>query len=39
MDVVQKIFDAPLSPTKGDPVMRGQMLDPPVKILKAARLK
>ena len=39
MDVVQKIFDAPLSPTKGDPVMRGQMLDPPVKIVSIKRLK
>jgi peptidyl-prolyl cis-trans isomerase A (cyclophilin A) len=39
MDVVQKIFDAPVSATKGEGVMKGQMLDPPVKIIKAARLK
>ena len=39
MDVVKKIFEAPTSPTKGEGVMKGQMLEPPVKILKAARLK
>jgi peptidyl-prolyl cis-trans isomerase A (cyclophilin A) len=39
MDVVQKIFNAPVSPTKGEGVMKGQMLDPPVKIIKAARIK
>jgi peptidyl-prolyl cis-trans isomerase A (cyclophilin A) len=39
MDVVQKIFNAPVSPTKGEGVMKGQMLDPPVKIIKASRLK
>ena len=39
MDVVKAIFAAPVSPTKGDGPMKGQMLDPPVKILKAARLK
>jgi peptidyl-prolyl cis-trans isomerase A (cyclophilin A) len=39
MDVVKKIFDAPISTTKGEGVMKGQMLDPPVKIIKAARLK
>lgn len=39
MDVVKAIFAAPVSPTKGDGAMKGQMLDPPVKILKAARLK
>lgn len=39
MDVVQKIFDAPLSATKGEGSMKGQMLDPPIKIIKAARVK
>jgi peptidyl-prolyl cis-trans isomerase A (cyclophilin A) len=39
MDVVKAIFAAPVSPTKGTGAMHGQMLDPPVKILKAARLK
>ena len=39
MDVVEAIFAAPRSPTKGDGVMKGQMLDPVVKIVKAARLK
>lgn len=39
MDVVRKIFDAPISATKGEGAMKGQMLDPPVKILKAARVK
>jgi peptidyl-prolyl cis-trans isomerase A (cyclophilin A) len=39
MDVVKKIFDAPVSATKGEGAMKGQMLDPPVRIIKAARLK
>ncbi len=39
MDVVQAIFAAPRSPTKGEGVMKGQMLDPVVKILRAARVK
>jgi peptidyl-prolyl cis-trans isomerase A (cyclophilin A) len=39
MDVVQKIHEAPVSATKGEGVMRGQMLDPPVRILHAERLK
>ena len=39
MDVVKKIFDAPVSATLGEGVMKGQMLDPPVKIIKAERLK
>ena len=38
MDVVKKIFDSPVSATKGEGVMKGQMLDPPVKIVKAARV-
>jgi peptidyl-prolyl cis-trans isomerase A (cyclophilin A) len=39
MDVVKAIWNAPLSATKGEGAMRGQMLDPPVKIVKAERLK
>jgi peptidyl-prolyl cis-trans isomerase A (cyclophilin A) len=39
MDVVNKIWNAPLSATKGVGPMKGQMLDPPVKIIKAERLK
>jgi peptidyl-prolyl cis-trans isomerase A (cyclophilin A) len=39
MDVVKKIFDAPLSPTKGEGALKGQMLDPPIKIVKVARVK
>jgi len=39
MDVVQKILDSPVSPTKGEGALKGQMLDPPVKIIKAARVK
>ena len=38
MDVVKKIYDAPISATKGSGAMKGQMLDPPVKILKMSRL-
>jgi peptidyl-prolyl cis-trans isomerase A (cyclophilin A) len=39
MDVVKKISDAPVSPTKGEGAMKGEMLDPPIKIIKAARIK
>jgi peptidyl-prolyl cis-trans isomerase A (cyclophilin A) len=39
MDVVKKIWAAPVSTTLGEGVMKGQMLDPPVKIIKAERLK
>jgi len=38
MDVVKAIQAAPTSPTKGVGVMRGQMLEPVIKITKAARL-
>ncbi|MBT2188556.1 peptidylprolyl isomerase [Sphingobium sp. H33] len=37
MDVVRAIADAPRSATAGEGVMRGQMLDPTVKILTARR--
>ena len=39
MDVVQAIFASPRSPTKGEGAMKGQMLEPVVKIVKAARVK
>jgi peptidyl-prolyl cis-trans isomerase A (cyclophilin A) len=39
MDVVKQILAAPVSATQGEGVMKGQMLDPPVKILKMVRVK
>jgi len=39
MDVVQKILASPVSATKGEGAMKGQMLDPPVKIIKVERVK
>ena len=39
MDVVKAILASPRSPTKGEGVMKGQMLEPTVKIVKAARVK
>lgn len=39
MDVVKAIYAAPTSPTKGEGVMKGQMLEPRVTIIKAARVK
>jgi peptidyl-prolyl cis-trans isomerase A (cyclophilin A) len=39
MDVVNKIYNSPLSPTKGEGVMKGQFLDPPIKIIKVSRVK
>lgn len=38
MDVVRKIFDAPLSATKGVGVMKGQMIENPVRVLTARRV-
>lgn len=38
MDVVRAILAAPVSPTKGEGPMKGQMLEPPVRIGKAVRL-
>ncbi|MFL5109491.1 MAG: peptidylprolyl isomerase [Microvirga sp.] len=38
-DVVKAILAAPVSPTKGEGSMRGQMLEPVVKIVKAERVK
>jgi peptidyl-prolyl cis-trans isomerase A (cyclophilin A) len=39
MDVVKKIWTAPVSPTKGEGALKGQMLDPQIKIIKVLRLK
>ena len=39
MDVVAKIHAAPISTTKGDGVMRGEMIEAPVRILTARRVK
>lgn len=39
MDVVRKILAAPTSPTAGEGVMKGQMLEPVVRILSARRAK
>ena len=38
MEVVKAIFAAPRSATKGAGVMKGQMLEPGVRIVKATRL-
>jgi len=38
MDVAKSILASPVSATKGEGIMRGQMLDPVVKITKASRL-
>ena len=38
MDVVKAIFASPVSATKGEGAMKGQMLDPVVKIADAERL-
>jgi peptidyl-prolyl cis-trans isomerase A (cyclophilin A) len=37
MDVVKAILAAPVSATKGEGSMKGQMLEPQVKIVKAVR--
>lgn len=39
MDVVRKIWNSPVSPTKGEGALKGQMLDPKIQIIKVARLK
>jgi peptidyl-prolyl cis-trans isomerase A (cyclophilin A) len=38
MDVVKKILASPTSKTLGEGIMKGQMLQPPVKIISARRL-
>ena len=37
MDTARKIFDAPLSPTMGEGMLKGQMIEVPVKIVTARR--
>ncbi|MBX3562103.1 MAG: peptidylprolyl isomerase [Sphingomonas sp.] len=37
MDVVRRILDSPTSPTEGEGVMRGQMLEPRIRIVTARR--
>lgn len=39
MDVVKAIFAAPVSATKGEGVMKGQMLEPEIRIVKAERVQ
>lgn len=38
MDVVRAIFEVPLSPTKGEGFLKGQMIEDPVTILKVRRV-
>lgn len=38
MDVALKIFEAPRSPTLGEGFLKGQMLSPPVKVLRVRRV-
>lgn len=38
MDVVKTIWNAPRSPTKGEGVMKGEMLEPPVTVLTVRRV-
>lgn len=38
MDVVRRIYDAPLSPTLGEGVMKGQMIETPVRVISVRRV-
>lgn len=38
LDVVKRIWTAPVSPTRGEGAMKGQMLEPPIRILRAERI-
>lgn len=38
MDVVRRIWDAPLSATQGEGPLKGQMLEPPVRVLTVRRV-
>lgn len=38
MEVVNAILASPVSPTKGEGVMKGQMLEPAIKIVRARRI-
>lgn len=37
MDIIHRIMDAPTSPTRGEGVMKGQMLEPQIKVQSARR--
>ena len=37
MDVVRRIMDMPTSPTRGEGIMKGQMLEPTLRVTKVAR--
>lgn len=39
MDVVKRILASPVSPTMGEGAMKGQMLDPKIRIIKMSRVK
>ena len=39
IEVARKIYDAPLSPTAGSGVLKGQMIEKPVKVLTVRRVK
>ena len=39
MDVVKKILAAPVSGTKGEGAMKGEMLEPQIRIVTARRAK
>ena len=39
MEIVRSILVAPVSPTAGEGVMKGQMLEPPIRIITARRIR
>jgi peptidyl-prolyl cis-trans isomerase A (cyclophilin A) len=39
MEVIRRIMEAPTSPTLGEGVMRGQMLEPQIRIITARRVR
>ena len=39
MDVARKIYEVPLSPTLGEGILKGQMIEKPVRIISARRVK
>lgn len=39
LDVARRIYDVPLSPTAGSGILKGQMIDKPVKVLTVRRVK
>lgn len=38
MDVVRRVWDSPLSPTKGEGPLKGQLLEPAIKVLSVRRV-